>query len=428
MRLLQKYSVTRLLRRVPSLLLGTPRNDSNEAILSLRVSEPKPRVKRRGSNLVFLTFIIFSFLILLITNNAFALSLKVSIYNATKEESLSRYPFKIIIINPKEDGRHEVLKTHEFRTDSTGTFEGKVDVSSGKAIMGEVNYRGVSYYSPFVEIKKGQENYTLDFNVYGITDSGENVEISQRTMMIVPHDEKNLLVFDTITIENNSKFTYVGKFNDKLKINQVLFIPLPVGYTLTNVQGTDQQEISTLVGGIVSQNEILPGESSIFLNYFVKSDISVFDLSLHGGDDSPLIKSFSLFFQNKEKWKVKSSNLHHAGERKFEGGIYGTFNVWEGRELRNIKFKVLAPSYQGFFGLWQASILVAFVTVGFGLFIMKDKIYKWNVIKEKKRLERIVARLKDEADKEDLRGYYMSFRKVLENRSREIEERLKSWN
>jgi hypothetical protein len=199
-----------------------------------------------------------------------------------------------------------------------------------------------------------------------------------------------------------------------------------VGYTLTNVQGTDQQGISTLVGGIVSQNEILPGESSIFLNYFVKSDISVFDLSLHSGDDSPLMKSLSLFFQNKEKWKVKSSNLQHAGERKFEGGIYGTFNVWEGRELRNIKFRVLAPSHQGFFGLWQASMLVAFVTAGFGFFIMKDKIYKWNVIKEKKRIERILARFKDEADKEDLRGYYMSFRKVLENRSREIEERLKS--
>ncbi len=367
--------------------------------------------------------LLITFLIILNAANAFALSVRVTVTNATKDEKLFNYPFKLLAVEPDKYGGIRVLKTHEFRTGPSGTFKGEMDVSAGKAIMGEINYRGVLYYSPLLHIKKEQDNYTLDFNVYEITDKADNVEISERLITINPYDDKTVTIYDTILVENNSRFTYVGKYNDKLKTNQTLFIPLPAGYSLTKVQGIDQQEIHPLSGGMVSQSEILPGESSISLKYFVKSDIGVFDLSLYGEDNSPMVKSIFLFFQNKEKWKAESSNLQYRGEKKSEGSAPGIFNVWEGKDLRRINFIVSAPSRQAFFNLWQASVLIALVISVFGLFIMKDRVYKWNIRREKKRLERILTRLKDEADAEDLRGYYKSFLKVLEDRSREIEER-----
>ncbi|GBE05000.1 hypothetical protein BMS3Abin10_00619 [bacterium BMS3Abin10] len=367
--------------------------------------------------------LLITFLIILNAANAFALSVRVSVTNATKGGKLFNYPFELLAVEPDKYGGIRVLKTYEFRTDLSGIFQGEMDASAGKAIMGKINYRGVLYYSPLLHIKKEQDYYTLDFNVYEITDKADSVEISGRSITIAPYDDKTVIVYDSIIVENNSMFTYVGKYNEKLKTNQTLFIPLPAGYSLMKVQGIDQREIHPLSGGMVSQSEILPGESSIFLKYFVKSDIGVFDLSLYGEDNSPPVKSISLFFQNKEKWKAESSDLQHRGEREFKGSAPGIFNVWEGRELRRINFIVSAPSHQAFFNLWQASVLIALVMSVSGLFIMKGRIYRWNMRREKTRLERILTRLKVEADAEDLRGYYKSFLKVLEDRSREIEDR-----
>ena len=369
-----------------------------------------------------IVFITFS--LLLIAASAFALSLNVIVTNATKGEKLPGYPFKIVVVNPKKSGGLEFLKEDEFMTGPAGTFQGDVDVSSGKAILGEINYKGVSYYSPLIKIEEGQEDYIIDFNVYEITDDVKNIEISQRTMKIMPYDAKTLLVYDTLTIENNSRLTYVGKYNEESKVTQTLFIPLPLGYSLMSIRGVDQEGVYTFSNGIASRSEILPGKSSVFLNYFVKSDIGIFDMSMQGKDDSPSIKKTSVFFQNKEKWKVQSSNLQVAGERQFEGGVYGTFQVWEGTDLKRIKFKVLSPSYRGGFNLWYVSILSAMIISLCGLLIMKGRIYRWYMAKEKKRLEGILERLGSEADKEDLSGYYKPFRNVLENRRRDIEERL----
>jgi hypothetical protein len=359
-----------------------------------------------------------------ITSSALALSVRVDITNATKDEKLSRYPFKIHAVELDKYKGIKIIETRELRTDPSGTFTGEIKIFSGEAIVGEVNYRGISYYSPLVYIKKEQQEYILNLNVYEITDKMKDIEISQRTMMITPYNDKTIIVYDTLHIENSSRLTYVGRYNDKLKINQTLFIPLPAGYSLISVSGVDQQEIYPLSEGVVSHNEIPPGKQFISLKYFIESDIGMFDVSLHGGDYSPPAKKISIFFTNKEKWRVKSSNLQHKGERKFEGGVYGTYHVWEGTEMRNIDFKVLGPSYKGIFNLWQVSILAAFVVIGVSLVLMKDKIYKWQLIKEKRRLEKILARLKHEADEEDLKGYYLSFRRVLENRKREIEEKI----
>ena len=371
-----------------------------------------------------IVFITFS--LLLIAANAFALSLNVSVTNATKGKKLPGYTFKIVVVNPEKADGLEVLKEDEFMTGPAGTFNGDVDVSSGKAIMGEINYRGVVYYSPLIDLEEGRKDYKIDFNVYEITDDEKNIEVLQRTMKIMPYDAKTLLVYDTLTIENNSRLTYVGKYNEESKVTQALFIPLPRGYSLMNIRGVDREGIYTFAGGVVSRSEIFPGKSTVFLNYFIKSDIGIFDMSMQGEGAGSSVKKISVFFQNKENWKAESSTLKHAGERQFEGGVYGTFHVWEGRELHRIKFKVLSPSYRGGFNLWYISILSAMIISLGGLLILKDRIYRWYMVKEKRSLEKTLQSLGREADKEDLSGYYKPFRNVLESRKREIEERLGS--
>ena len=360
------------------------------------------------------------------TSSAFAISVRVNVSNATNGVKLSDYPFKILAVNPKKGGGYEILRTYELRTGPSGMFEGVVDVAAAEAITGEVSYRGVAYFSPPVPIKKQRQDYTLNFNVYEITDRIENVEIPQRTLIVTPYDDKTVVVYDTIDIENNSRLTYVGGYNDKLKINQAIFIPLPASYSLISVAGTRRDGVFTLSQGVVSQNEIPPGESTILLEYFLKSDIGVFDISFHGEDYSLPAKQTSVFFSDSTGWKVNSSNLGEMGKRRFEGDDSGTYSLLEGRDLRTVDLRVTGPSYSGVFSWWQVSILAAFILAGAALFIMKDRIYRWNLMREKKRLEEILAGLEAEAVEEDLSGYYMTFRKVLEKRTGEIHERLGS--
>ncbi len=371
-------------------------------------------------------FLITLLSILLMTSGAFAISVRVNVSNASKGERLSDYPFKLLAVNLKKTGGHEILRAYELRTGPSGIFEGVLDVSSAEAITGEVSYSGVVYYSPPVLIKKQRQDYTLNFNVYEITDRMETVEIPRRTLMITPYDDKTVVVYDTIDIENNSRLTYVGGYNDKLKINQAMFIPLPASYSLVSVVGTDREGIFTLSQGVVSQNKIPPGKSTILLEYFLKSDIGIFDLSFHGEDYSPPAKQISVFFADSTGWQVNSSNLGEMGKRRFEGDDSGTYSLLEGRDLRTIDLRVTGPSYRGVFSCWQVSILAAFILAGSGIFIMKDKIYRWNLMREKKRLEGILAGLEAEAVEEDLSGYYMTFRKVLEKRKGAIQERLGS--
>ncbi len=356
--------------------------------------------------------IVITFLFMLITTTAFALSVRVKVTNATKGGELAGYPFKILVVEPDRYGGIKVLKEHEFRTGASGSFEGKVDVSAAKAIMAEINYRGVSYYSPLSQIEKDREKYIFNINVYEITDKSDSIEATERSLTITPYDDKTLIVNDSVTFVNNSSFTYVGKYDDKLKINKSLFIPLPAGYMLMNVNGVDRKDIYTLGSGIASHEKLIPGEISISLRYILKSDTGVFDMSLHNEDYSAVAGKTSFYFTNRENWNVKATNLQQRGES------------WEGSDLRSVKFKISSPSYKGFFSLWQASIAAAFIVIGTGLVVMKNKIYRWKLVKEKRRLEKIVAELKSEADEVDLKGYYKSFLDVLESRQREIEERL----
>ncbi|GBE03093.1 MAG TPA: hypothetical protein ENG95_06010 [Nitrospirae bacterium] len=370
--------------------------------------------------------IVIAFLVILTATNVFALSVRVSLTNATKGEKLSDYPFKILAVDQDSYGRVKVLKEHEFRTGTSGFYDGKVEVAAAKAIMSEVNYRGVSYYSPLIQIKNKQDKYNLDINVYEITDKADSVEITGRSLTITPYDDKSLKVNDSVTFVNDSKFTYVGKYDNKLKINKSLYIPMPAGYVLMNANGIDREDLYTLGGGIALHEKVVPGENSILFKYIVKSDTGVFDMSLHNQDYSSIARNISFFFTKKGDWKVESTNLQHRGESNDQQGLYGDYHAWDGNDLRGVKFKILSPFHKGFFSLWQASIAAAFVMIGTGLVVMKKKIYRWKLVKEKRRLAKLLKKLDGESDEEDLRGYYKSFLDVLESRSREIEERLKS--
>ncbi len=370
--------------------------------------------------------IFITLLFILIATNTFALSVRVKVTNATKGKELFNYPFKILAVEQDKYKGIKVLEEYEFRTGASGTFQGEVEVFAAKGISGEVNYRGVSYSFPYVQIKKEQKEYSFDINVYEITDKADSIEITGRSITITPYNDRTIKVNDSVTFSNNSKFTYVGKYDNKLKMNKSLFIPLPAGYMLMSVNGLDRQSVYRRGDGIASHEKVIPGENSISLRYLVKSDIGVFDLSLHNEDYSSIAKKISFFLSNNENWKVQSTNLNHRGESNDQQGVNGNYNAWEGNDLRAVKFKILAPSYKGFFSLWQTSIVAAFIVIGTGLVIMKKKIYRWKLLKEKTRLEKILAKLNGEADEDDLNGYYKSFLDVLESRARKIEESLQS--
>jgi hypothetical protein len=358
--------------------------------------------------------------VLVISSNAHAISFRAGITNVSKGEKLSNYPFSIKVVIPKTDGTFDTVKTLSFETDSTGFFEGTVDGSSGKGIIGELNYRGITYSSPFIRIEKGEKKYSLDLLVFEITDSMENVAVSQRTIVASPLDSKTIQVSEKLIIENKGNVSYVGKFNEELDTHQVLYIPVPQWYRLTQVQGIDARKIFTYNRGIVTQEGIIPGQREIFFGYTVSSDTGSFDLTLFSQKDSPPVKDFSFLFQKADDWWVKIPHFKVAGSREFLGKAYDT---WKGKAGSKVTIKVYGPAYEGLFGIWSLASVLAFVVAITGLYFGRDVIRGWHLRNENRRLEMILSRLKDEADKRDLRGYYLPYKQTLENRMKEIQEK-----
>jgi hypothetical protein len=354
-------------------------------------------------------------------NNAYAIPFRVTVTNVSKGEKLPNYPVNIKIVNPKTDGTFDTMKTLSFETDSTGFFEGTVDGSSGKGIIGELNYRGITYSSPFIRIEKGEKKYLIDLSVFEITDKMENVTISQGMIMASPLDDKTIQVFEKLTIENKGNFSYVGRFNEELDTHQVLYIPVPQWYRLTQVQGIDARKILTFNRGIITLEGIIPGQREIFLGYTVQSDTGSFDLTLLSQKDSPHLQELSFLFQKNDDWSVKIPRFTSAGDSEFFGKVY---NTWKGKAGSKVTIKVYGPAYKGLFGLWTLASVLAVVVAITGLYFGKNMIRRWNLGNDDKRLEMILSRLKDEADQRDLRGYYLPFKQTLEKRLNEIKQRL----
>ncbi|MEE9524272.1 MAG: hypothetical protein V3V59_05910 [Thermodesulfovibrionales bacterium] len=367
-------------------------------------------------------FVIFLFLTM--GSNASAISVKVNVANESKSEKLSDYPFLIKVIKQEQDGSHATLKSEELRTGPAGDFQGKVDVSVGHAIVGEVNYRGITYSSPLISVERGKEVYSLDIPVYDITDNSEHVAVVGRKMIVSPQDRKTVQVFEILRIENGGNLSYVGKFNDELDVHQILFIPLPAGYRLTHAQGIDSRKILTYNKGIVTQDEIIPGYKEVTIGYRVRSDIGVFDLSLFSEKDAPEIRNFSFLLQKNSEWKVKLSGLKPTEESEFWGKKYSEWKTSRSRSV--FRIKVLGPSHRGVFGIWAIAFILSIVVSGAGLYSGKERIFRWNLTREKNRLKGILSQLRDEADNEDLQGYYGPFRRSIETRLEEIEQGLNS--
>jgi hypothetical protein len=345
----------------------------------------------------------------------------VTVTNGSKNEKLPNYPVSVKIVNPRTDGTFDTVKTLSIDTDSAGFYEGTIDGSSGKAIVGELNYRGITYFSPLIGIDKAEKKYSLDLSVFEITDKMENITISERMMIASPVDARTIQVFEKIVIENNGNASYVGKFNEELDVHQVLYIPVPQWYRLTQVQGINTRKIFTYNRGIISQEGIIPGKREILFGYTVRSDTGLFDLTLFSQKDSPYVENFSFMFQQADGWRVKIPRFTMAGDEELFGTSYST---WKGRAGSLVKIKVYGPEYQGLFGVWTAGLVVASVVAILGLFLGRNSIRLWQLRNESRRLTMILSRLQDEADSDDLKEYYLPYKQAIETRLSAVQDRL----
>jgi hypothetical protein len=357
------------------------------------------------------------------SNDALSLSIRVNINNISRNEKITDYPYTIKIIEKSSESGDKLLKNFDFRTDALGVSEEVIDVPPGKHIFGEANYRGITYQSPPFQVKEELRNYPLDILVYDITDKNDLIRISDTTMMVSPLDAGTLQISEILRIENRGNLTYVGKFNDELDVNQVLYIPVPQGYRFQYIDGIKSDRVSTFNRGIVTQEEIIPGITEVRIGYVVRSDTGVFDLSLFTEKDSPQAENMTILFQDKEDWKVKISHLKQAGSRNFYGKKY---KLWKGNSRSVIPIEIIGPTYTNTFFIWGSALFTAFVVSAGILYFGKKGFVRWQLTREKMRIQELIARLRTEADKEDLRGYYSPFKETLENRMKEIDQGLKS--
>jgi hypothetical protein len=346
--------------------------------------------------------------------------LKVDITNTTKGERVAGYPFNIIITDINARDKRGASETLEFQTGPDGTFEGEIDVQGNKKLIAEINYRGIYYRSQAADVKKGVEKLSLPVPVYDISDRKENIAVTERIVTLVPVNERILQVYEHLKIENTGNTTYVGKFNDELDLTQVLHIPLPAGYVLTNLQGIPYSMTYTLSNALVSREDIKPGKHTASLNYQVVSDTGFFDLSLFSQKDAPEIRYLSLYFTNNESWKIKLSGLKSAGEQVMGNK---TYKKWKGLVGSAVHIKVYGPAYKQTSLLWTILIIMLFCLAIATLYICRENIRIWYMKRERYRLESILSTVKEEAGEAGTGEFYKPFMRIISTRLKEIEQR-----
>ncbi len=352
------------------------------------------------------------FLVVIFNGMVWAIPLKVVVNNATTGDRLSEYPFDIEILDEK--GIH-ISKRVQLKTNKKGVYEGSIDLEEKANVMAAVSYRGVTYRS----LPENKDGKVLSFNisVYEITDRADNLSIPYRTMVLTPHNDNTLQVFEVIIVKNTGNRTYVGSFNDELKTDQVLFIPLPMGYKLNQVVGLDTTKILTYNGGIVTQEAIVPGEREIILGYFLRSDTGYFDLTLYPESRGPHPDRFNLLLSKESNWKLKVSDLEASGITNFYGR---EFKVWTGTPGSFIKASLYSPIYKSVYGGWLMVLLAAMVVSGLVVVAGRSKIKESYRRKEIEKLKGLLENIDKDAGSNS--NPYLPFIKVLKSRLKTLAE------
>lgn len=361
------------------------------------------------------------FLAVLISD-AYAVRLNVDIINSTTGEKMASYPFTVKISDTDYPDRSEKYETLEFNTGSDGLYVGDIDVRKENAIAVEVNYRGILYNSQSEKVKTGTETFSFTVPVYSITDSMKNVAVSERIVMLIPHNEKVIQVYERLKIENSGNKTYIGKFNDELDMPQVLYVPMPRGYELAGLRGMPYSGIYTTAGGIVTRQDIKPGTHEMLINYYVRSDIGFFDFSLFARKDSPEMGHISLYFPKDDRWKINYSGLNAAGEEQSAGT---TYYVVKGMADDAFSISIYGPTYDGIKFRWGVYIIVIFVASLTCLYFCRNYLHLWQIKQEKKRLEYMLSNINGgRADGPRSGGEYQPFINIIHGRLKEIERKL----
>jgi hypothetical protein len=360
------------------------------------------------------------FIIGLAISNAHAVTLNVDITNVTRGEKMSEYPFSVIVSGSSAGDRAEKGKTLNFRTNADGSSQITLPVEKKKLLTIEVNYRGTTYRSRTIEATEGMEQLSLPVPVYDISDRKEDIAITERLMTLYPRSGRVLQVFERLKIVNSGNTTYVGKFNNELDLNQILYIPMPAGYVLSSYQGISDKGAYTRSSALVSRSEITPGTHEISLNYHVISDTGFFDLSLFTQKDAPEIRYLTLYFLQEDNWKIKLSGLKPAGEH-----IIGkkTYSAWKGLTGSASRITVYGPAYRNTSLFWTAIIIVLMCAALSALYFSRGLLRSWNAKREKERLESILADAEEDTSDTETGTFYPPFIRIINSRLKDLEQR-----
>ena len=356
---------------------------------------------------------------LLAALEANAATFSVSVRNVTKQETLAKYPVTVSVGNKDGQGKFKPQRTVESQTREDGIAVGEINQAGKSLLWAEVLYRGVHYRSKPVRMVSGREEYALQVPVYEITDVNSGVSIESRQMIVLTKNDRSLEIYETLVVTNKSEMTYVGRFNDELDMNQVLFIPMPRGYMLYGFSGYETQKVSTLGSGLATQNVIIPGTNEISIHYYVQSDMGEFDLDLLSQKDAPEIKTFTLFFPKENAWKLKQSALSKSGE-EFINKI--PYTILKGKPGSALRIKVFGPTYEGGFGLWHVSIILSFVLAVITLFLARESIRSRALAREEQRLEDLIEELDQEPSDNGMNGKYAFMRQTIKKRMEYISD------
>jgi hypothetical protein len=350
---------------------------------------------------------------LLFSSVAYAANFEVSVTNKSIGSAISDYPVSVHLMKKGSQGRFDIVRSVETRSDTKGNASGEIDTTGGSFVAAEVLYRGVTYRSRILPFPSITGKLSFEVNTFEVTNDGSDVSIRSRKMILITSNNRTLEVFETLEVQSTGTKTFIGKFNNELDMNQVLFIPMPSGYMLSGFSGYLEPKVQTKGKGLVTQNEILPGVNEINFHYYVTSDIGEFDLSLFTEKDAPEIEILTLFFPIDNSWQLKQADLKSVGTQDVRGLPY---NIFKGRHSSAVKINVFGPTYKGGFGIWHIAMILAFFVAVVFIYFGRDYIYNLRLRSEESRLLDLLEEFDEETDESEKDNVYAPLIETLRDR------------
>lgn len=234
------------------------------------------------------------------------------------------------VLGGRADGQGRVFKENT-RSDNNGTYSVTLPNRKGLEFAVEAEYDGGLFVGDSLQVKPGSKA-SLDIKVWKTASDPGAITITD-DRMVVAQDETSTQVLEVVTVENDSRFAYVGRGRSLGAKNDgdspTLGFALPtqaVGQPVELIDSSLNRLYATETDfGFASTVAIPPGETSATFRYVIPGDGGRFDLTrraLYPTDEITILATDPL--------EIDSDRFRYEGEEEISDEQFGRWSSRKG--------------------------------------------------------------------------------------------------